>query len=271
MSRNVRNGLTVEAQSSADTATARAMTQPERDKSPAFTRLFLIAVGVIAVSVTVVMLNRAGPATHADRVGLITGLLAVTSLAATSAYLVILAVLHALPTGYSPVHHAVSDYGVGRYRPLFTVALYVSSVGVLTLALALLRGVGSPPLATKDLVYLLLIPIARIGMTLFPTNLEGERTSRTGLVHYAFAITAFTFTYLAISEMTPALRALDPSEWARTPLGSTEWIVGPALALVVITMLRPLRKIFGLFERVFLISTNLWFALAAVLLISRLG
>ncbi|MDQ2845922.1 MAG: hypothetical protein M3Y77_06155 [Actinomycetota bacterium] len=48
------------------------------------------------------------------------------------------------------------------------------------------------------------------------------------------------------------------------------WIVGPALAVVVITMLRPLRRVFGLFERIFLVTTNLWFALAAVLLISRL-
>ena len=181
------------------------------------------------------MLHDAGPVTHANRVGRLTGPLAVTSLMATSAYLVILAVLHVLPTGYSPVRHAVSDYGVGRYRPLFTVALYVSSVGVLTLAFALISGVGSPPLAIRDLVYLLLISIARVGMTLFPTNLESERISRTGLLHYACAVAAFTLTYPAISGMTPALRALDPSEWARPPLGWMAGIVGPALALVVIT------------------------------------
>jgi zinc transporter ZupT len=216
------------------------------------------------------MLQEAGPATHADRVGFVTGLLAATSLTATLAYLVILAVLHVLPTGYNPIHHAVSDYGVGRYRSLFTVALYVSSVGVLALAFALLKGVGSPPLATRDVAYRLLIPLVRIGMTLFPTSLEGQRISRTGLLHYAFAVAAFTFTYLAISAMTPALRELDPSGWARGPLGWAQWIVGPALALVVITMLRPLRRVFGLFERLFLVATNLWFALAAALLITRL-
>jgi hypothetical protein len=48
-------------------------------------------------------------------------------------------------------------------------------------------------------------------------------------------------------------------------------MVGPALALVVITMFRPLRRFFGLFERIFLLSTNIWFALAAGLIISRLS
>jgi hypothetical protein len=75
---------------------------------------------------------------------------------------------------------------------------------------------------------------------------------------------------VAISGLTPALRAYDLSEWVRAPLDWANWAVGPALALVVITMLRPLRRVFGLFERIFLLTTNLWFALAALLLISQL-
>jgi hypothetical protein len=168
------------------------------------------------------------------------------------------------------VRQAVSDYEVGRYQPVLTVPLYVSSAGVLALAFALISGVGTPPPPTRDLAYLLLIPLARIGMTLFPTNLEGQRISRSGLLHHVFAIAAFTLTYLTISGMTPALRELDPNGWARAPLGWLAWIVAPALALVVVTMLRPLRRIFGLFERTFLLTTNVWFALAAVLVISRL-
>jgi hypothetical protein len=231
--------------------------------------LVFLAVLVLAMAVGLVALRHAGLASHAHRVGLITGLLAATSLVATLTYLAIVTILHLLPTGYRPIRDAVSDYGVGQYRSLFTVALAVSSVAVLTLAFALLRGVGTPPLATRDLVYLLVIPVARMGMTLFPTSLEGQRISRSGLLHYAFAVGAFTLTYLAISGMTPALRHLDPNAWAHAPLGWAEWIVAPALAFVVVTMFRPLRRTFGLFERVFLLSTNVWFALAAGLVISR--
>jgi len=239
-------------------------------RSSRWPRLMGVAVCLVVGTAGVVVLHDAGPATHDSRVGLLIGVLAAISVAATLAYLAILGVLHVLPTGYDPVRHAVSDYGVGRYRSLFTVALYVSSVGVFALAFALIKGVGSPPLATRELWYLLLIPLARVGMSLYPTNLEGQRISRTGLLHYVFAILAFTFTYLAISGMTPALRNLDPDGWVHDALGWTAWIVGPALALVVLTMVGPLRRMFGLFERIFLGSTNLWFALAAVLLLSRI-
>lgn len=270
MSRSASNGPIVQARPKV-TGVGESTARPARGRSAAWPRLVFVVVCVLAISVGFLMLHDADPATHAQRVGLITGLLAATSLAATVAYLAIMVVLHVLPTGYSPVRHAVSDYGVGRYRSLFTVALYVSSVGVLTLACALIRGVGSPPLATRDLAYLLLIPLARIGMTLFPTSLEGQRISRAGLLHYGCAVAAFTLTYLAISGMTPTLRTLVPGEWTHAPLGWTEWIVAPALALVVATMLRPLRRLFGVFERVFLLTTNVWFALAAGLLLSRLS
>jgi len=72
------------------------------------------------------------------------------------------------------------------------------------------------------------------------------------------------------SDLVPALAGAKTLGWA-------SWIVGPALFLVVITMLRPLRRVFGLFglfglfERIFLLTTNIWFALAAILVLSRLS
>lgn len=137
------------------------------------------------------------------------------------------------------------------------------------MAFALLRSVGSPTLAARDLVFLLVIPLTRVGMALFPTSLEGRHITRTGLLHYGFAIAAFTLTYLAITAMTPALQALNVGQWTHAPLGWAAWTVGPALLLVVITMAPPLRRVFGLFERIFLVTTNIWFALAAILLITR--
>jgi len=243
---------------------------PSHGWASAWLPLTFAAFFLIAAAVGVVMVHGASTSTHAHSIGLLTGVLATASLTATLAYLAILAALHVLPTGYSPVRHAVSDYAVGRYGPLFNVALYISSVSVLTLAFALIRELGSPPLTVRDLVLLLMIPLTRIGMTLFPTSLEGRRITRTGLIHYGFAIAAFTLTYLAISGMTPALQALTTGQWVHTPLGWAAWIMSPALVLVVITMMRPLRRIFGLFERIFLVTTNIWFALAAILLIDRL-
>lgn len=197
--------------------------------------------------------------------------LLVISLVATSIYLAVFVALHVLPTGYRPVDHAVSDYGVGRYAGLFHAGLYASSFGALALAFGLLRGVGTPPLAAQDLLYLLLIPVARTGMTLAPTTVEGERIDRTGVLHYVFAVAAFTLTYLVISGTTSMLRASSPNSWSSTPLGWIGWLTGPALALVVITMLGPLRRFFGITERLFLVASNLWFILVALFVLGRIS
>jgi hypothetical protein len=194
---------------------------------------------------------------------------ALISLAAILAYLTILAALHVLPSGYDPIRHAVSDYAIGPYGNLFRIGLWVSSVGVLALAFALIAGVGSPPLATRDLVFLILIPAARVGMTLLPTDLEGKPLSRTGLAHYVLAILAFTLTYLVISDTTSVLRSLNPAVWLGSSLKWSAAAVAPELFVVVITMFRPLRRVFGVFERAFLLTTNIWFGLVAVLLIAR--
>jgi hypothetical protein len=191
------------------------------------------------------------------------------SLLATLAYVVMLVTLHVLPTGYNPVRHAVSDYAVGRYGSLFRIGLWISSFGVLTLAVAFILGIGSPPLPSRALAFLFLIPVSRIGMTFFPTDLEGKRLSRNGRVHYLFAILAFTFTYLVISETTTAVKDLGPAPWLQDLLNWSAWAVAPVLFLVVVTMFRPLRRIFALVERLFLLTTNVWFLAAAATLITR--
>jgi hypothetical protein len=195
--------------------------------------------------------------------------LAVASLAATGSYLAIFVAWHLLPSGYDPIRHAVSDYAVGRYGYLFRIGLWVGSLSVLALAAALITGVGAPPLATRDLLFLFLIPVARVGMALFVTDLEGQPRTRAGLAHYAFAILAFALTYVVISETTSVLRDLEPALWLRSSLKWSAWVVGPELLLVVVTMLGPLRRVFGAFERLFLLTTNVWFVLVAVLLITR--
>lgn len=243
--------------------------KPSRQRVNRLLHLLVAAgsfAGIAILTASDQAISTGGVAHHSETLPLL-----MISVVATLAYLVVFAALHWLPTGYSPVRHAVSDYGVGRYAGLFSAGLYASSIGVLALAFALMRGIGAPPLAVRDLVYLLLIPLARTGMALKATNLEGERLDRSGMLHYLFAVAAFTFTYLAISGTTSFLRASDPTVWLRSPLGWIGWVIAPELALVVITMFRPLRRVFGLAERLFLLTSNLWFILVALLVIDRIA
>ncbi len=168
--------------------------------------------------------------------------------------------MHFLPTGYSPVHNAVSDYGAGSYSSLFRISLWSGSIAVLALAVGLALGVGSPPLVNWDLVFLGLVAVARIGESLFPTTVEGERLTRTGALHYLFAILTFGFTYAAISGLTPVLVKLHPWHSER-PADCLAGAVLVGLVLVVATLLPRLRRVFGLCERFFLAVTYVWLVL----------
>jgi hypothetical membrane protein len=194
---------------------------------------------------------------------------ALISLLGSLTYVAVVLALHVLPTGYDPRHNAVSDYGVGRYARLFRVSLWAGSIAVLALLAGLALGVGSPPLTGLDLAFLGLVAVSRIGESLFPTNVEGERLTRTGALHYFFAIMTFGFTYAAISGLTPDLAKIH--QW-HSEKGLLTWLAGAALVgliLVVVTLLPRLRRIFGLCERFFLAVTYAWLVLGAVLLIAK--
>jgi hypothetical protein len=198
---------------------------------------------------------------------LVTSSLAVLALIGRLGYLAVFAALHVLPTGYEPVRHAVSDYGVGRYGRLFTAAVRVAAAGGLALAAAVALEVGSPPLRAGDVPLLVALPIAQFAMSFVPTDLEGRRLTPAGAAHYLLAILSFTVTYMTIARLTPELRALYPGYLTIEVLGWAAAVAGPALALVVVTMVPRLRRVFGLTERVFLLTTHVWFlAMTALLL-----
>jgi hypothetical protein len=138
---------------------------------------------------------------------------------------------------------------------------------LLTLALAI--GVGAPPLGSRDLIFLGLVAVTRIAMSLFPTDIEGQRLTRTGILHYVFAIFTFAFVSIAISNFSPILQTLHPWQQVQELLRWLDARVLPALILVVVTMLRPLRRVFGLFERLFLLTTNIWFILVSLFLLLK--
>ncbi|MBT0773398.1 DUF998 domain-containing protein [Kineosporia sp. J2-2] len=186
-------------------------------------------------------------------------------------YLGVMGYLHRSPTGYDPLRHAVSDYGVGPYRRWFTAAAAASSVGTYALAGGLAVTPGFPPLATEDLVYLLLIPLTRAGVALFPTDLEGDRATRSGRLHYLFAIAQFTLIYLAVADLTGDLGVIDPWSGFSGVLTGLRWVVTVSLVLLVLALLArrvprlaPLTGLFGLWERGFLFGVQFWFVAVAV-------
>jgi len=163
---------------------------------------------------------------------------------------------------YSLVGHAVSDYGVGPSRPLFTIYGLIGIIAAIALGAAVLMDGRFP---ARGGVYLLAVAALRLGVLAFPTDLEGQRLTGTGKLHYLFAIASFALAYMAIDVLNPVALPV-VANWASPILAGLYWIVAASLAGVVICLIPALRRIFGLVERIFLVSVLLWsavFALAA--------
>src|SRR5215471_16799687 len=117
---------------------------------------------------------------------------AVLSLACTAGCMACLVYLHLAPTGYSPVRNAVSEYGVGKYAPLYSTQATLMGAAALWVAV----GVKQPH---RVVVLLVIFAIARISIGWFPTDRIGsrQRTPRGGIHLLLAAVAVVTLPWAA--------------------------------------------------------------------------
>jgi len=174
--------------------------------------------------------------------------------------------LHIKHTGYHFMRHAISDYGVGPTHRLFNIYLWLSSFGAIALVVALMIKLQILPIPEKTIIFLLLLAGVRIFVSMFPTDLERQPLTQTGILHYIFAILSIGFVYTITAQLTPFFQAR-PDWQAVNGILRVLWAIAtPALVGIIITMWKPLRNIFGLFERIFVVTTTLWFLVVSAFL-----
>lgn len=194
-----------------------------------------------------------------------TATLALTAAALYAAGLAILALLHLRFPGHRLLRDPVSDYGVGASKPWFQAMGWAGSVAGLLLAWAMARA-GLPGWIAACLAGSV---AARLGVTAFPTDLEGAAPTAAGRLHMLFAVVSFALYYTVVDNATPLLAASAGAPWAGV-LAPLRWLAAASLAaLVACLVLRPLRAWFGLAERIFLIAIPLWFLAASLVLAAR--
>ena len=180
------------------------------------------------------------------------------------ARLAVMVRLHLADTGYHPIQHAVSDYAVGPTRRLAAVAGVLNAAGAGLLALALVPTFRS--WGRHDEIVWLLAAYAVLAVVVIavPTDLEGKRRTWTGVLHLLVAIASFTVGYAITSDATAGLTQLPGWAGAGQVLELLRWTTLVGLVGIVVTLVvKPLRAVFGLVERVFLGSLLLWLAVAA--------
>jgi Protein of unknown function (DUF998) len=179
--------------------------------------------------------------------------------------------LHVLPTGYNPIHDAVSDYAIGRYRAWFWVFTTAGAVSGFALAIALARSNPSKP--TLTIAMLLLSGGARLLIPLFPTDQAGSRfQTRAGTIHMVLAVAIFASIAVAASNLGGTL-GHEPAWRAVKGLvdGWLPWVItGSAIATGLAIRGPRLKRIFGLIERLYYVSSIAWFLVVSIDL-ARIG
>ena len=141
--------------------------------------------------------------------------------------------LHLLPTGYDPRTHAVSDYGIGRYRGLFWTQALAGAVACFALAVAI--GDAKPSMPTLAIVLLVIAGIARLLIPVFPTDQNGSRFQTThGMIHMILAIAIFAAIIVAASKLGSTLEHRPAWHSVKGWLTALPWVMtGGAVGTLV--------------------------------------
>lgn len=165
---------------------------------------------------------------------------------------------------YRRFSHAISDYGVGKTAGLFKTYLLAGSVAAPLLAWQFWSA-DHPSYPIAIVAYLLLVMLGRLALALYPNDLRGSQRTRNGQIHHAATLLAFTSAFMAVAEATPLLASTVTGPLAAALIG-LKHMIGLGFIAVVLTISPPLRRFFGLAERLFLYAAALWFLTASLTL-----
>jgi len=172
--------------------------------------------------------------------------------------------LHLLPTGYDPKTDAVSDYGIGQYRGWFWTQALAGAVGCFALAVALSD--AEPSMPTEAIALLVLAGLARLFIPIFPTDQNGSRfQTAAGTIHMILAIIIFAAIIVAASNLGSTLEHRPAWHAVKDWLTALPWVmIGGAVGTLVALRGPRLKRIVGLFERLFYVASIAWFFIVAI-------
>ena len=160
--------------------------------------------------------------------------------------------------------HAISDYGVGKTARAFKIYVLAGCIAAPLLAWQFWSA-QAPPYPAAIVVYLLGVMLGRLGIGLFVNDVRGTHRTRAGQMHRAATLLAFTCAYMTVAEATPMLSATVSGDLA-VALNVLKHLISAGFIAVILTISAPLRRFFGLAERLFLYATAIWFLMASLTL-----
>lgn len=173
----------------------------------------------------------------------------------------LLVALHVMRSDYNVVEHAVSDYAVGPTSRVATAMTWVTALSWAALAGAVFAGPGDWDGQRSAIAQLAMLALIFFALPYTPTDVEGRARTRVGVIHYILAVAWFALSYNLSGDFTRL--------WAGEPVGGVlnvlHWVALVSLIILIIGLLPPLRRrIFGLAERVFIVTISVFYLIVCV-------
>jgi hypothetical protein len=175
--------------------------------------------------------------------------------------------LHVAPTGLNPVRDPVSQYGITDYFTFYRAAALSLGVAALTLAVALIEALEEANAA--GIVFLIILGFARLTIGWVPMDAPGAPRTSTGLRHNLLATAFFASATVAAFLFTGTF-ADDPALSGIAPASAVlSWAMAVFSVLIFVTSLvGPVKRYFGLVERLLYVAVLAWIATVAIALIA---
>jgi hypothetical protein len=193
----------------------------------------------------------------------------VVCLGATGIAVGALVVLHVLPTGLSPMRHAVSQYGITRYRLGYRVQTIGFAVAGAAAAVGLAE--AAPGRARALIALILVFALARLVISWFPMDEPGAESTNHGRMHGLLAVV--TFLAIAIAAGRLGTVAKQVPGWATLSTVSSvfAWLMVASLVAMMVVGRdargnRSTARYFGAVERALYLAIVAWLVLVGVAL-----
>jgi Protein of unknown function (DUF998) len=188
----------------------------------------------------------------------------VLTLLALAALVASLTYLHVAPTGLSPAHNAVSQYGITRFRRGYraaTIAFAIAGAALAVEVATVTDGRGR----IQVVVPLMIFALARAVISWFPMDAPGTERTSAGRMHGVLAIAAFGGATLAALSLGRAIGG--QAQWHALAQFSAAagWIMLALLLVMGLARSLPaVRSAFGGIERGFYVAAIVWFAVVGL-------
>jgi hypothetical membrane protein len=191
----------------------------------------------------------------------VTMFLALLALVGIAVKFLTIAALHFVRPDVNPVLEPISNYGVGSYGFLLTVAVVGSGLATLALVAGLYLGIAPPGRSYVGLFLLALFGISELLAGIFPIDV-GEEATTAGTIHNI--VGNISFFCFPIAAILLSLRMGKDERW--------QSFRRPALALSIVVVLTVILTIagfnlgigFGVTQRVANVAVLMWMLVLAL-------